>query len=94
MTSSCSLSVASQSAPERIAQAAGQKSSSAVQYNFGSREGLIEATIEWRMIPVESRRAELLATAGPASGDTIESLLMTLVEPLAFLAYRYVVTRR
>lgn len=44
-----------------VAAAAGQRNNSAVQYHFGSRDGLVEAVLRHRLEPMERRRAELLA---------------------------------
>ncbi len=46
-----------------IATAAGQRNHHAVQYHFGSREGLIEAIFAHRMLEMEATRAEMLAAA-------------------------------
>lgn len=50
-----------------IAAAAGQGNHHAVQYHFGSREGLVHAIFVHRMHQMEIRRAEMLAAA-EASG--------------------------
>lgn len=49
-----------------IAAAAGQGNHHAVQYHFGSREGLIHAIFVHRMQEMEPRRAEMLAAADAA----------------------------
>lgn len=46
-----------------IAAAAGQGNHHAVQYHFGSREGLVEAIFAHRMVEMEARRGEMLAAA-------------------------------
>lgn len=46
-----------------IAAAAGQRNHHAVQYHFGTRESLVEAIFAHRMMEMEARRAEMLATA-------------------------------
>lgn len=46
-----------------IAAAAGQGNHHAVQYHFGSREGLVQAVFAFRMEQMEHRRAEMLAAA-------------------------------
>jgi len=46
-----------------IAAAAGQGNHHAVQYHFGSREGLVQAVFDYRMLQMEARRAEMLETA-------------------------------
>lgn len=76
--------------PQRdITVAAGQRNNSAVQYHFGSRDGLIEAIIEHRMSDLESRRMELLAEreAGRLD-DTVRSLVELLVRPMLDTPYR------
>jgi AcrR family transcriptional regulator len=49
-----------------IAAAAGQGNHHAVQYHFGSREGLVQAVFDYRMRQMEDRRAEMLAVAEAA----------------------------
>jgi AcrR family transcriptional regulator len=44
-----------------IGAAAGQRNNSAVQYHFGTREQLITALFEYRMLPMNRRRLELIA---------------------------------
>jgi AcrR family transcriptional regulator len=63
-----------------IAIAAGQRNNSAVQYYFGSRDGLIDAVVEHRMPALEARRVELLAEH-EAIGDADDPRV--LVELLA-----------
>lgn len=46
-----------------IATAAGQGNHFAVQYHFGSREGLVQAIFEHRMLQMEARRTRMLADA-------------------------------
>lgn len=46
-----------------IAAAAGQGNHHAVQYHFGSREGLIQAVFAYRMWQMEAGRSEMLAKA-------------------------------
>ncbi|MQY17978.1 TetR/AcrR family transcriptional regulator [Nocardia macrotermitis] len=73
-----------QSVPLRdIAAAAGQRNNSAVQYHFGSRDGLIEAVVEQRMATLELRRLELLAERAAADApDGVHELLEALVVPM------------
>ncbi len=61
-----------------IAAAAGQRNNSAVAYQFGSREGLVEAVFEYRMSRIDERRRAMLAAAGP------EPDLRTLIEAFVF----------
>lgn len=67
-----------------IARRAGQKNHSAVNYNFGSFEGLVEALINYRVGPVNRRReqqlARLLAQPEPPS---LRDLVNLMVRPLA-----------
>jgi AcrR family transcriptional regulator len=49
-----------------IAAAAGQGNHHAVQYHFGSREGLIQAVFAYRMGQMEAGRSEMLAKAEAA----------------------------
>lgn len=49
-----------------IAAAAGQGNHHAVQYHFGSREGLVHAIFVHRMQQMEARRGEMLAAAEAA----------------------------
>lgn len=66
-----------------IAIAADQRNNSAVQYHFGSRDGLIQAVIDHRTPPVEQRRLERLTELELAgSSADVRSLVSTLVEPL------------
>ena len=51
-----------------VAVAADQRNNSAVQYYFGSRDGLIDAIVEHRMPAFEARRLERLADH-EAAGD-------------------------
>lgn len=60
---------------------AGQRNNSAAQYHFGSKQGLVEAIIAVRSVPIDRRRAALLA-ALPAD-PTLEDLLRVVVLPLA-----------
>ncbi|MEH6592596.1 MAG: helix-turn-helix domain-containing protein [Halioglobus sp.] len=67
-----------------IAREAGQKNHSAVNYHFGSMDGLIEAVLDYRMVPLNEHRRMLLAelTATGKEGD-LRSLVSLIVEPLA-----------
>lgn len=46
-----------------IAARAGQKNHFAVQYHFGSREGLVQAIFDTRMLEMEPERGRMLAAA-------------------------------
>jgi AcrR family transcriptional regulator len=66
-----------------IATAAGQRNNSAVHYYFGSRDGLIDAILDYRMPALEARRLELLA-GQEAAGDPydLRALIECLVVPM------------
>lgn len=64
-----------------IAAAAGQRNNSAVAYQFGSRQGLVEAVFEYRMSRIDERRRAMLAAAG--SEPDLRTLLEAFVFPLA-----------
>ncbi|MFD4355734.1 TetR family transcriptional regulator [Nocardia sp. NPDC058518] len=73
-----------------IAAAAGQRNNSAIQYHFGSRDGLIEAVVEFRLATLEVRRLELLAEqAGSGRPPGLHGLLEALVVPMFELAERH-----
>ncbi len=44
----------------QISREAGQKNHSALQYHFGNREQLIEAIMDYRMLPVNTKRQQML----------------------------------
>lgn len=69
-----------------IAAAAGQRNNSAVQYHFGSREGLHEAVIRRRQAGFERRRRELLdELAARGEGVDLTALVGVLVRPMTEL---------
>ncbi len=75
-----------------IAAAAGQRNNSAVQYHFGSRDGLIEAVVAQRIAMLEVRRLELLAERAISSHDSpddVHALLEVLVVPMFELGARH-----
>lgn len=47
----------------QIAAQAGQKNHHAVQYHFGTREGLVQAIFDYRMEQMDSHRLDMLETA-------------------------------
>lgn len=47
----------------QVAAKAGQKNHHAVQYHFGSREGLVQAIFDYRMDQMERHRLDMLAKA-------------------------------
>ncbi|WP_016745042.1 TetR/AcrR family transcriptional regulator [Rhizorhabdus wittichii] len=67
-----------------IHNAAGQKNASATHYHFGSRNGLIEAILEYRMAPLNERRAERMVELDGLSGThDLRSLMVAWIMPLA-----------
>ncbi|WP_460699578.1 TetR/AcrR family transcriptional regulator [Nocardia thraciensis] len=73
-----------------IAAAAGQRNNSAIQYHFGSRDGLITAVVEHRLATLEVRRLELLAEqAGSDAEESVHGLLEALVFPMLELSARH-----
>ncbi|WP_157535130.1 TetR/AcrR family transcriptional regulator [Nocardia inohanensis] len=73
-----------------IAAAAEQRNNSAIQYHFGSRDGLIEAVVERRLATLEVRRLELLAEqAGSGRPPGVHGLLEALVIPMFELGERH-----
>lgn len=67
-----------------VALAAGQKNTNAVQYHFGSKEGLLKAIWQRHADGIETRRAGLLAEAQSRStGDlSLQEVLGMLVGPV------------
>ncbi len=65
----------------QVAAAAGQRNNSAVSYQFGSRQGLVDAIFAYRMGRIDERRRAMLAAAGPRPG--VRALLEAFVYPLA-----------
>jgi len=65
----------------QINLAAEQKNSSATQYHFGNKTGLLEAIFDYRMEPINQRRLEMLREQKEA-GD--EASLRRLVEALVY----------
>ncbi len=67
-----------------VARRAGQKNHSAVNYNFGSFEGLVEALIDYRVAPINRAREEALAALlQRAETPALADLVALMVEPLA-----------
>ena len=64
-----------------ITQAAGQRNVSAVNYHFGSREGVLDAILVRHGDPTDVARGERLAAAG--RGAPTEDLVRALVVPYA-----------
>ncbi|WP_281017208.1 MULTISPECIES: hypothetical protein [unclassified Minwuia] len=69
----------------QILQAAGQRNTSAIQYHFGSREGLLRAVFERGVARIDARRNQLvdeLEASGrqPVVSDYINALVRPLCE--------------
>jgi AcrR family transcriptional regulator len=74
-----------------ISMAASQRNHSAVQYHFGGKGGLVAALYEFRMRPLNVRRAQLLAELlADTRGDDPGALIGAHLAPLAehVLAHR------
>lgn len=67
-----------------ILQEAGQRNQSALQYHFGSKNGLMRATISERTAQIDVRRVQMIDAW--TKEPTIEDVLDVLVLPLAELA--------
>lgn len=68
---------------EEVASTAGLRNKSAVQYYFGSRDGLIAAAVNARLEQMESVRVEMLAEAeASGSRDDVRALIAMLVLPM------------
>jgi AcrR family transcriptional regulator len=71
-----------------IATAAGQRNNSAVQYYYGSREGLYEAVMQRRMATIGERMTALLADREGAPTDNIVAdMVDTLIRPMIEVPY-------
>jgi AcrR family transcriptional regulator len=67
-----------------VGAAAGQRNNSAVQYHFGSKEGLVEAIFNHRMGPIDEHRRRLLAELDEQGrSDDLRSLVEAFIEPFA-----------
>ena len=62
-----------------VAAAAGQRNHHAVQYHFGSRDGLVSAIFHHRMMQMERRRGEMLAEAERAGKLGDARVLMEII---------------
>jgi AcrR family transcriptional regulator len=68
----------------QISAAAGHGNNNAVQYHFGSKQGLIRAILAHRLPRIDHRRAALLAAATSRGHDRdTRTLLDVLIRPLA-----------
>lgn len=68
---------------EEIARAAGQANKYAVQYHFGSREGLVQQILDTRMAAIEARRAAILPDTDLSD---VAAIVAAFITPLAELA--------
>lgn len=67
-----------------VARQAGQKNHSAVNYNFGSFEGLVDALIDYRSTPINRLREQQLAALLAASPEpALADLVGLMVRPMA-----------
>src|SRR5439155_5960126 len=58
-----------------IGSAAGQRNNGAAQYHFGTKRGLVDAIVEYRMQPINERRVALLAEIDAAGrGSELRAL--------------------
>ena len=72
-----------------IAREAGQKNHSALQYHFGDRDRLIAAILDFRMIPLNERRLEMLdALERERRTDDVRALVEALVRPFVEVLFR------
>ncbi|MFC4347366.1 TetR/AcrR family transcriptional regulator [Kordiimonas lipolytica] len=67
-----------------ILQEAGQRNQSALQYHFGSKEGLMRATISERTRQIDEKRLNLMKSW--KGKPTLDEVLEVLILPLAELA--------
>src|SRR4051812_17321889 len=64
-----------------IGERAGQRNNSAVQYHFGTKQGLIQALYDLRLVPLNEQRLSMLAgTDAPSLVD----LAQIYVTPLSY----------
>jgi AcrR family transcriptional regulator len=66
-----------------INRTAGAKNASALQYHFGSRDGLLRAVLAKHQADVEARRHAMLDDYEAAGRDDLRALAAALVRPLA-----------
>lgn len=67
-----------------IGVAAGQRNTSAAQYHFGTKQGLVDAIFEARMARIDERRRAMLAALDAVGrGGERRGLLEAVVYPLA-----------
>ncbi len=69
-----------------VATAAGQRNNSAVQYHFGSRDGLILQVLRRRLVRLdEARRERLVLVDHDGLGTDLRALVRVLFEPIVDL---------
>jgi AcrR family transcriptional regulator len=67
-----------------ILSVSGQRNSSAANYHFGNKRGLIYAIFEYRMGPIDARRQAMLAELDEQGrGNQLRDVLAALVVPVA-----------
>ncbi|MDG2272079.1 MAG: helix-turn-helix domain containing protein [Halioglobus sp.] len=65
-----------------ISRASGQKNNSALQYHFGDRDELINAILDYRMIPLNQRRLQMVAEIEYAGQtNNVRKLVSAIVLP-------------
>lgn len=67
-------------AMRHVNQAANQRNMSAAHYHFGSREGLVEAVLRYRLPALDARRGSMLS--GMGSGRDLRFYLRAFIMPL------------
>lgn len=66
----------------RILTEAGQRNQSAIQYHFGSRQGLIRAVLERRVMRVNERRRRMVeAISESGKAPTLHAVVEAMVRP-------------
>jgi AcrR family transcriptional regulator len=67
-----------------IGAAAGQRNTAAARYHFGTKQGLVDAVFERRMVPINARRLALLAELDTEGrGHDLPGLAEAFLLPLA-----------
>lgn len=65
-----------------IARAAGQRNNSAVNYHFRSRQDLLDAVVNRRLLPMEVERMRMLGELDDDGAGDVHALMRILVLPL------------
>jgi AcrR family transcriptional regulator len=65
---------------------ADQRNAGALQYHFGTKDGLLRALLERELPPLVERRRALLAVAEAGPADDIRAVAAVFVQPFAELA--------